>query len=135
MAYYNRGYFYYLQQKYELALANFNQAIELNKNASFAMMGIGLVKYEQGSISEAIKQWEKALIINNQSAEIQLALAVAFYHQGEKDKALKLAESALSINSQLANIDFLKKILRTNKIFADVQKLLAHPELKNYVNQ
>ncbi|MFM6322961.1 MAG: tetratricopeptide repeat protein, partial [Microcystis panniformis] len=134
-AYYNRGNLYRLQQKYELALSDYNKAIKLNKNAWFAMMGIGLVKYEQGSISEAIKQWEKALIINNQSAEIQLALAVAFYHQGEKDKALKLAESALSINSQLANIDFLKKILRTNKIFADVQKLLAHPELKNYVNQ
>ncbi|MDB9425171.1 tetratricopeptide repeat protein, partial [Microcystis aeruginosa CS-564/01] len=134
-AYYNRGNLYYLQQKYELALSDYNKAIELNKDAWFAMMGIGLVKYEQGSISEAIKQWEKALIINNQSAEIQLALAVVFYHQGEKDKALKLAESALSINSQLANIDFLKKILRTNKIFADVQKLLAHPELKNYVNQ
>ncbi|TRT73130.1 MAG: serine protease [Microcystis sp. M_OC_Ca_00000000_S217Cul] len=134
-AYYNRGNLYYLQQKYELALSDYNKAIKINKNAWFAMMGIGLVKYEQGSISEAIKQWEKALIINNQSAEIQLALAVAFYHQGEKDKALKLAESALSINSQLANIDFLKKILRTNKIFADVQKLLAHPELKNYVNQ
>ncbi|AKV66390.1 serine protease [Microcystis panniformis] len=135
IAYYNRGSLYYLQQKYELALSDYNKAIKINKNAWFAMMGIGLVKYEQGSISEAIKQWEKALIINNQSAEIQLALAVAFYHQGEKDKALKLAESALSINSQLANIDFLKKILRTNKIFADVQKLLAHPELKNYVNQ
>ncbi len=134
-AYYNRGNLYYLQQKYELALSDYNKAIKINKNAWFAMMGIGLVKYEQGSINEAIKQWEKALIINNQSAETQLALAVAFYHQGEKDKALKLAESALSINSQLANIDFLKKILRTNKIFADVQKLLAHPELKNYVNQ
>ncbi|MCZ8026164.1 MAG: tetratricopeptide repeat protein [Microcystis sp. LE19-10.1B] len=134
-AYYNRGNLYRLQQKYDLALSDYNKAIKINKNAWFAMMGIGLVKYEQGSISEAIKQWEKALIINNQSAEIQLALAVAFYHQGEKDKALKLAESALSINSQLANIDFLKKILRTNKIFADVQKLLAHPELKNYVNQ
>ena len=58
-----------------------------------------------------------------------------FYQQGEKDKALKLAESALKIDSQFANIDFLKKNLWGNKIIADAQKLLAYPELKNYVNQ
>ena len=134
-AYYNRGFLYHNQQKYELALADYNKAIELNKNAWFAMTNIGLIKYEQGAINEADEQFKKALSINNQSAEIQLALAVVFYQQGEKDKALKLAESALKIDSQFANIDFLKKNLWGNKIIADAQKLLAHPELKNYVNQ
>ncbi|MBD2622192.1 tetratricopeptide repeat protein [Microcystis flos-aquae FACHB-1344] len=140
-AYLLRGFLYHYQQKYELALADYNKAIELNKDAFNAMTNIvsitniGLIKYEQGAINEADEQFKKALSINNQSAEIQLALAVVFYQQGEKDKALKLAESALKIDSQFANIDFLKKNLWGNKIIADAQKLLAHPELKNYVNQ
>ncbi|GCL45797.1 tetratricopeptide repeat protein [Microcystis aeruginosa] len=134
-AYLGRGFVYHYQQKYELALAYYNKAIELNKDAFYAMTNIGLIKYEQGAINEADEQFKKALSINNQSAEIQLALAVVFYQQGEKDKALKLAESALKIDSQFANIDFLKKNLWGNKIITDVQKLLAHPELKNYVNQ
>jgi tetratricopeptide (TPR) repeat protein/S1-C subfamily serine protease len=134
-AYLGRGFLYHNQQKYELALADYNKAIELNKDAFYAMTNIGLIKYEQGAINEADEQFKKALSINNQSAEIQLALAVVFYQQGEKDKALKLAESALKIDSQFANIDFLKKNLWGNKIIADAQKLLAHPELKNYVNQ
>jgi tetratricopeptide (TPR) repeat protein/S1-C subfamily serine protease len=140
-AYLLRGFLYHNQQKYELALADYNKAIELNKDAFNAMTNIvsitniGLIKYEQGAINEADEQFKKALSINNQLAEIQLALAVVFYHQGENDKALKLAESALKIDSQFANIDFLKKNLWGNKIIADAQKLLAHPELKNYVNQ
>ncbi|MFM2026052.1 MAG: hypothetical protein RLZZ339_767, partial [Cyanobacteriota bacterium] len=127
-AYLGRGFLYHNQQKYELALADYNKAIELNKDAFYAMTNIGLIKYEQGAINEADEQFKKALSINNQSAEIQLALAVVFYQQGEKDKALKLAESALKIDSQFANIDFLKKNLWGNKIIADAQKLLAHPE-------
>jgi tetratricopeptide (TPR) repeat protein len=63
MAYLNRGGLYSYQQKYELALADFNKAIEINPNFAEAYAN-------RGVLYAKLKQTEKAKIDRQQAAII-----------------------------------------------------------------
>ncbi|MDE5090978.1 MAG: tetratricopeptide repeat protein, partial [Trichodesmium sp. St18_bin3_1_1] len=59
-AYNNRGNVYYGQGKYDLAIADYNQAIQLNPKHANAYYSRGLTNKDQRNMEKAISDFEKA---------------------------------------------------------------------------
>ena len=132
-AYWVRGNAYYKKGDYQLALADYNQAIARRDEKFWApYFTIGLVKYEMGEVEAALEQWQKALEISNGAAEPQLAIAVALYAQGKQEQGLKMAQKALRLDSRLANVEYLKKNLWGNTLIADAQKRVENSRLRSH---
>ncbi len=151
--YYNRGVLYYNQGEIELALTDYNQAIKINPKNDSAYVNrsiiyfnqgkielaladynqAGLVKYEMGATEEARQQFEQSINVDNESAEPQLALAVTLFTSGETEQALSIAEAALNIDKRFADPEYLKANLWGDKIIADAEKLLSHPQMQAFL--
>ena len=101
----------------------------------YAIISIGLIKYEQGDKETAIKQWQQAMKIDNKSAESILALAVALYGKGEEKQAYQLAKTALKLDKNFADTNFMKENVWGEKMIADTQKLLSTPQMKAFLSQ
>jgi len=84
-------------------------------------------------VEAAIKQWQEAVSIDNKAVEPLLALAVALHTKGEKQQAITKAKQALSIDKQYADLAFLKKNLWGDRLLADTKKLLATPEMQEFL--
>jgi tetratricopeptide (TPR) repeat protein len=124
------GNAYLMLQKFPDAIAQFNLAVKQDGKFWPAINNVGLIKYEQGNVTEAIQQWQTAVSIDKKAAEPLLALAVAFYNHGDKQKSLEMGVSALRIDSRYGNLDFLKENLWGDRLLADTKKFLELPEIK-----
>ncbi len=60
MAYNNRGLLYHNQQKYELALSDYNKAIDINPNDALAYVNRGVVYALTREFPKALADAEKA---------------------------------------------------------------------------
>jgi tetratricopeptide (TPR) repeat protein len=98
MAYNNRGVLYKDQQKYELALADYNKAIELNPNDAKAY-------YNRGNLYSDQQKYELALADYNKAIELNPNYAEAYANRGLLYAELKQTEKA-KIDLQQAAIIF-----------------------------
>ncbi len=96
--YVNRGTLYDDQQKYELALADYNQAIELNRNFAMAYYNRGGLYQDLGKYDLALSDYSKAIEINRSYAE-------AYYNRGNLYKDLQKYDLALSDYSKAIEIN------------------------------
>ena len=132
--YFSRGLFYHRQKNYQLALAEYQQALTKDEKYTPAIGNIGLIKYEQGKTEAAIQQWQSVLVIDREKAAAQMATAVALYAQGNRSRAFRIAQSALRIDKEFADLEYLKKNLWGKKLIADAQKLLEEPQMKQFIS-
>ncbi len=72
--YYNRGILYYNQQKYKLALDDYNKAIELNPNYALAYYNRGNLYRRQQKYKLALDDYNQAIKINPNDAELQVKM-------------------------------------------------------------
>ncbi|MCA2812917.1 MAG: tetratricopeptide repeat protein [Microcystis sp. M090S1] len=100
--YVNRGILYRRQQKYELALDDYNKAIELNPNHANAYNN-------RGNLYQDLQKYELALDDFNKAIEINPNFAILYYNRGvlyrlqEKyDLALSDYSKAIDINPNFA---------------------------------
>jgi tetratricopeptide (TPR) repeat protein len=96
--YNNRGILYYEQKKWELALADYNQALKINPDLALAYVNRGLVYYNQ-------KKWELALADYNQAIKINPDYANAYLNRGVLYGEQKKWELALADYNQAININ------------------------------
>ena len=77
-AYYNRGVAYYLQEQYEEAIEDFDEAIYYsNYDFAEAYYNRGVTYYMQGQYKEAIEDFDEATYLNPDFADINPELKVA----------------------------------------------------------
>jgi tetratricopeptide (TPR) repeat protein len=88
-AYFNQGLLYKNQQKWELALADYNKALELNPNFASAYYNRGLLYKNQ-------QKWELALADYNKTLELNPNEAIAYNNRGNIYKNQQKWELALA---------------------------------------
>ncbi|GCA95367.1 tetratricopeptide repeat protein, partial [Microcystis aeruginosa] len=112
-----RGGSYSLQKKYELALADFNKAIEINRNDAVAYSGRGELYYYQKKYELALADWNKAIKINPNFAMAYTNRGILYYNQQKYDLALSDWTKAIDINPNYA-------LAYTNRgiLYRDLQK-------------
>ncbi|GCA85499.1 TPR repeat-containing protein YrrB [Microcystis aeruginosa NIES-2522] len=100
--YYNRGILYYNQQKYKLALDDYNKAIELNPNLAQAYNNRGNLYYNQQKYELALADFNKAIELNRNFAEAYYNRGGIYYNLQKYDLALSDYSKAIDINPNLA---------------------------------
>ena len=87
IAYNNRG-FAYEEEKWELALADYNKAIELNPNLAEAYNNRGDVYTQQEKWDLALADYNKAIELNPNLADAYYGRGNVYYNQREWDLAV-----------------------------------------------
>ncbi|MFN6274481.1 MAG: tetratricopeptide repeat protein, partial [Microcystis sp.] len=100
--YYNRGVLYYNQQKYDLALSDWNKAIELNPNFAGAYVNRGILYSDLQKYDLALSDYSKAIDINPNYAVAYNSRGILYSDQQKYELALSDYNKAIDINPNLA---------------------------------
>lgn len=114
-AYNARGDAYYGQGKYELAIADYNKAIELKYDPlSQVYNNRGITYYQQGNYQQAIADYNKAIQIDPNYAEAYYYRGLSRSYLREKQAAIQDLKKAADLYKKQGNIkdsqDALEKI-------------------------
>ncbi len=115
--YVNRGSLYYNQQKYELALSDWNKAIDINPNFADAYYNRGLLYSDQQKYELALADYSKAIDINPNFAD-------AYYNRGNLYSDLQKYDLALSDYSKAIDINpnYANAYYNRGNLYSDLQK-------------
>ncbi|GCL49493.1 tetratricopeptide repeat protein [Microcystis aeruginosa NIES-3804] len=94
----NRGVLYYNQQKYKLALDDYNKAIELNPNFAMAYYNRGVLYFNQKKYELALADCNKAIELNRNYADAYNNRGVLYRLQEKYELALADYSKAIDIN-------------------------------------
>ena len=136
-ALFDLGNAYYKLNRYEDAIASYENAAEQDAKFWPAVNNIGLVLYESGDVEEAISKWREALEIatEEEATEPQLAIAVALYAKGDHSQAISLGMAALERDSRYADLDFLVENLWGVRLLAETEQFFSAPAVRALIAQ
>ncbi len=100
--YFNRGKAYADKSKYDLAISDFDKAIEIDPKYAEAYNNRGNAYRGKGEYDRAISDFNKAIEINPGYAGAYLNRGVAYFAKGEYDRAISDYNKAIEINPQYA---------------------------------
>ena len=112
---FNRGNLYKKQGKLDLALADYNQAINLNPNDGVTYVSRGLFYYEQEKNKLALTDYNQAIDLNPKLAEAYNNRGLLSSEQGKKDLALADYNQAIDLNPELAMVFYNRGLLYHNQ--------------------
>lgn len=99
----NRGGAYHAQRRYDLALADFDEALRLNPKLANAWTGRGAVHAAQRNFARAISDHTRAIELNPQHNDAYYNRALA--HQGAGDIGSAIADFRKSLEVNPADDD------------------------------
>lgn len=114
---------------YSKAVADYTQAINLDRAFANAYTDWGFSQYELQKADAVIADWRKAIELDNRLYVAKLALGAALYAQGNRDEGLRLGKSAIALAGKAPKVQILKKSGWGDVILQDAAKLLADPRL------
>lgn len=118
IAYNNRGVDYYRQKQYDLALPDFNKALQLQPDYTWAYLSRGAVYEVQHQIDQALQDYSKAIALNPRFADAYLNRGNLFKTQGRAAEAIKDYTRLMSINP-----DFLEAYVNRGYLYMNSGKL------------
>ena len=102
IAYYNRGISYRETGKLDLALADYDRAIEINPRYFEAYNNRGNIYMARGDNRRALQEFERALTVNPQYAVAHNNRGEAFENMNQLDDAMAAYNRAIEINPRYA---------------------------------
>ena len=97
-AYYNQGVAFFNNGHYDLAIANFNRAIQLNRNYALALNDRGAAYSWKGQHDRAIEDYNRAIAIDPNNALYWRNRGISHSAIGRHGQAISDHTSALAIN-------------------------------------
>jgi tetratricopeptide (TPR) repeat protein len=94
-AYNNRCLAYFLKQDYARAIADCDQAIQLDPENSNAYHNRGVALFSKGESSRAIADFNEAIRLNPQMVNAYLNRAKAYHDKGQYERALADVDEAI----------------------------------------
>ncbi|GCL45813.1 serine protease [Microcystis aeruginosa] len=115
--YFNRGNLYYNQQKYDLALSDYNKAININPNYAKAYLNRGNLYINQQKYDLALSDYNQAIKINSDFAE-------AYNNRGNLYSDLQKYKLALDDYNQAIKINpnDAEAYYNRGNLYSDLQK-------------
>jgi tetratricopeptide (TPR) repeat protein/S1-C subfamily serine protease len=113
--YVNRGILYYNQQKYDLALSDWNKAIDINPNFAEAYNNRGNLYSDLQKYDLALSDWNKAIDINPNFAEAYNNRGNLYSDLQKYDLAISDYSKAIDINPNYAWAYYNRGILYYNQ--------------------
>ena len=109
--YVNRGNLYQDLQKYELALDEYNQAIEINPNYAMAYYNRGVLYYDQKKYELALADWNKAIELNPNFTDAYYNRGNLYFNQQKYELALADWNKAIELNPNFAKAYYNRGVL------------------------
>ncbi|MBF0381170.1 MAG: tetratricopeptide repeat protein [Magnetococcales bacterium] len=88
--------------RHDLALKQFERAIEINGNLAWLYYNLGISLYSLGRIDETIKIQEKATTIDPNYADAYRSLGIALAKKGKLDKSVLCLQKTISLKPDYA---------------------------------
>lgn len=101
--YYNRGCEYRNKNEYDLAIADFNQAIQLDSTLVQAYNNRAVCLYNKGEFDSAKQDYEKALQMDSRHVNSYYGLGNIYRVKGDYAKAIENYNEAVKIDPTLAS--------------------------------
>jgi protein O-mannosyl-transferase len=97
-AYYNRGFFFVNEKKYDRALEDFNKAIELKPNYTDAYLNRGFVFMDEKRYDRALEDFNKAIELKPNYAKAYYNRGNVFWDEKKYDRAIEDYSKAIELN-------------------------------------
>ena len=97
-----RGMIYDQQKEAELALADFDRAVQLNPNHAYAHNNRGHFYQKQGKVESALADFNRAIQLNSKFTQAYLNRGVLYDRQRRLELALSDYDKAIDINANYA---------------------------------
>jgi len=101
-SFYNNGNTQMSNDKLDLALNSFTDAIQLNPQYANAYLNRGIAKYTSGDFAGAIEDFTTAINLNPESIDAYYDRGLAYYELGEYNKSIRDFNRALIIDSKFS---------------------------------
>ncbi|MDF0554072.1 TerD family protein [Kamptonema sp. UHCC 0994] len=98
----NQGSMKLEKADYRGAIADFNQAVNINQNLPQAYLGLGISHSKLGNSQQAIQNYNQALKFNGNLADAYFSRGQAYYEIGNNQKAIADYEQTIRLNPNYA---------------------------------
>jgi len=99
-AYYNLGYMFVKQEKFNEAVAEFKKSIELRPNFEFAYSNLGYCYTKLKKYKESIEVYKKLVSLNPQNGDAWLSIGIGYMFLRNFLGALEPMQKAVEVNPQ-----------------------------------
>ena len=120
IGHYNRGVGYIQQEKYDLALAEFTKAININPRYAEAYLNRGFLYEQQEKPDLALSDYNQALNINPRFAEAYSNRGILYYSLQEREKAIRDFRQAAELSRQQGNAALYEAVMEILRLLGAV---------------
>jgi len=111
IGHYNRGVDYIQQEKYDLALAEFTKAINIDPRYAEAYLNRGFLYEQQEKPDLALSDYNQAININPRYATAYNNRGTLYYYRLEREKAIRDLRQAAELFRQQGDAALYEKVM------------------------
>ncbi|MFM6375379.1 MAG: tetratricopeptide repeat protein [Microcystis panniformis] len=120
IGHYNRGVGYIQQKKYDLALAEFTKALNIDPRYAEAYLNRGFLYEQQEKPDLALSDYNQAININPRYAEAYGFRGLLYYSRQEREKAIRDLRQAAELYRQQGNAALYEKVMEFLRLLGAV---------------